>query len=435
MTQRTAIYRMQIFAIVWVGQLVSLIGSGLTSFALGVWVYQRTGSVTQFALISLSIILPSIVVAPIAGVFVDRWDRRQIMLIGDSGASLSTLVIAILLFVGHLEIWHIYLATAVSSACKSIQMSAYTAATTLLVPKEYLGRANGLVYLGQSLAQLLSPILAGVLVVTIQIQGVILLDFITFLVSLVTLLLVQFPKYKNTSADVAEKSSVLHEAAYGWNYVAARPGLLGLMIFLTATNFLISIVEVLVTPLVLSFASTTILGIVLSVGGSGMVFGSLAMSYWGGSQRHINNVFYFMLLSGLSVLVAGLRPEASLCALAAFLFFFSLPIINSSILVIFQKKVAPNVQGRVFTLTETVTMLFRPLAYIIAGPLADRIFEPLLAPGGFLVGTVGQIIGVGQGRGVGLLFIVTGILTMLVTVAAFQYPPLRLVEKELPDAT
>jgi hypothetical protein len=141
-----------------------------------------------------------------------------------------------------------------------------------------------------------------------------------------------------------------------------------------------------------------------------------------------------MLLNGLSILLAGVRPSAPLFAVAAFLFFVGLPIINGSIQVIFQRKVAPDVQGRVFALMRTISGSSLPLAYVVAGPLADRAFEPLMTTGGLLAGSIGQLIGVGPGRGIGLMFITLGALTMLVTVVAYQYPRLRLLEEELPDA-
>lgn len=425
---------MRVFILIWFGQLVSLIGSGLTGFALGIWVYQRTGSVTQFALISLCTTLPLILISPLAGTLVDRWNRRWAMLLSDSAAGLSTLAIALLLVAGRLEVWHIYLAAAWGSIFSAFQWPAYAAATTLLVPKKHLGRASGMTQLGQAVAQLISPVLAGVLLVTIQLPGIILLDFATFLCALVTLLLVRFPDAKTTAAPEAGKGSLLREAAYGWRYITARPGLFGLLIFFTASNFLLGFVVVLATPLVLSFASSVVLGTILSIGGMGMLVGSLVMSTWGGSQRRINIVFGFMLLSGLCIMAAGLRPSIPLFALATFLFFFGLPIINGSCQVIFQKKVEPLVQGRVFALNGAIAGASLPVAYAIAGPLADKVFEPLMASNGALAGSIGQLIGVGPGRGIGLLFIVMGALTILVTVAAYQYPPLRVVEDELPDA-
>jgi MFS family permease len=434
MAQRPTLLGMRVFILIWSGQLVSIIGSGLTGFALGVWVYQRTGSVTQFALISLSTTLPFIAISPLAGVLVDRWNRRWVMILSDSGASLSTLAIALLLVTGRIQTWHIYLGTAVSSTFSAFQWPAYMATTTLLVPKQHLGRASGMTQMGQALAQLISPMLAGILLGIIQLQGIILLDFATFLFALISLLLVRFPNVKTTAAGEAGKGSLLRSAAYGWSYITARPGLLGLQIFFSASNFLVGVVEVLTTPLVLSFASPAVLGTILSIGGTGMLVGSLVISTWGGPSRHINNVFGFTLLGGLCILVAGLRPSVPLLAVAAFLFFFGLPIINGSSQVIFQKKVAPDVQGRVFALNGAITGASLPLAYVVAGPLADQVFEPLMAANGPLAGSIGQFIGVGSGRGIGLLFIVMGTLTILLTLAAYQYPRLRLVETELPDA-
>lgn len=434
MAERPTVRGVRTFLIVWLGQLVSLIGSGLTGFALGVWVYQRTGSVTQFALITFCAVVPGVLLSPLAGALVDRWNHRWTMIFSDTGAGLSTLVMALLLAAGRLEVWHLYLATAISSTFSAFQWPAYIAATTLLMPKQHLGRASGMLQVGRALAQLVAPVLGGVLLGVIQLQGVILLDFVTFLLALVTLLSVRFPKVRTTTAEEGEKDSLLHEVVYGWNYITSRPGLLGLLIFFAASNFLVGILGVLITPLVLSFASPTILGTLLSIGGVGMLVGSLVMSLWGGPQRRMSAVFGLMLLSGLWMLLAGMGTSILVLSILAFLFFFGTPILNGCTQVIFQKKVAPCVQGRVFALTGAVAGASLPVAYLVAGPLADYVFEPLMAADGLLAGSVGQMIGVGPGRGIGLMFIVIGALTMILTVAAYRFPRLRLVEDELPDA-
>lgn len=424
---------MRVFIIIWFGQMVSLIGSGLTNFALGVWVYQQTGSVTQFALISLFTSLPTILISPVAGAFIDRWPRRWVMIISDFGAGLSIGVIAFLFTIGHLATWHIYIATAVSSCFSAFQWPAYAAATTILIPKHNLSRANGMLQLGDAMARLVSPLLGGVLLATIQLQGIILIDFTTFIFALLTLVQVRFPK-GIVDVHKPEKTSLIKEVTYGLTYILHRPGLLGLLVFFAITNFLVGVVQILVTPLVLSFASPTALGSILTIGGVGMLASSVVMSTYKGPQQRIKSVFGFMLLGGLCIMAAGLHRSVPLLALIAFLFFFGQPIINSSTLVIFQKKVAPNVQGRIFALISAITNASLPFAYVVAGPLADRIFEPLMIEGGPLAGSIGKIIGVGSGRGIGLMFIVMGGLTVLVTVIAYQYCPLRLVEHQLPDA-
>jgi hypothetical protein len=173
---------MRVFLVVWLGQVVSVVGSGLTSFALGLWVYERTGSVTPYALTGLFAVLPSLVLSMLAGVLVDQWDRRRVMVLGDTGAGLATLAMALLFLTGRVQVWHIYLATAVSAAFSTFQRLAYTAATTQLISKESLGRANGLVQFGQAASEISAPALAGSLVMSAwggpkrRIDGVLYLD-------------------------------------------------------------------------------------------------------------------------------------------------------------------------------------------------------------------------------------------------------------------
>ncbi|MEG4166571.1 MULTISPECIES: MFS transporter [unclassified Microcoleus] len=433
MAKRPVAQGMRVFLLVWCGQLISLIGSGLTKFALGVWVYESTGSVTQFALISVFARLPAILLFPVAGALIDRWNRRWAMILSDSGASLSTVAVALLLVTGRLEIWHIYLAVAVSSAFSAFQWPAYTAATTLLLPKQQMGRASGMIQLGEAAAQFIAPMLAAGLLSVIHLQGIILADFATFLFSLVTLLSIRFPDAKTSTVRKPGALSLVREMADGWTYITARPGLLGLLIFIAASNFAIGIAQVLFAPLILAFAPVAVLGTVQSIACGGMVVGSIMMSVWGGPKRRVYGVFGFEMLLGLSIFLLGVRASIPLIMLAGFGAYFSAAIFLSSTQAILQTKVAPEVQGRVFAVRRTIGWSSYPLAALVAGPLADRIFEPLMAVNGLLAGSIGQIIGTGTGRGIGLLFAISGAMVMLVTVAGYQYPRLRLLEDELPD--
>lgn len=421
------------FIIMWLGQLVSLIGTNLTSFALGVWVYQRTGSVTRFALISVFAVLPGILFSPLAGALVDRWNRRLSLLLSDLGAAISTVIVALLLHANALEVWHIYIVVGVNALLNSIHGSAYSASITQLIPKQQLTRANGMVQAGQAVAQILAPVMAGVLIAVVGLKGIVLIDFSTFLFAVMTLLLIRIPRPEKTSEGETGSGSLFREASYGLTYIAARRGLLALMIFFAIANLLLGAVSVLVTPLVLSFASAIVLGTVITIGGTGMLAGSLAMTAWGGPKRRINGMLGFMIVLGLSIILAGLRPSATLLSVAAFLFFFALPIINSSSQAILQSKVAPDVQGRVFAVSGMIAWSSLPLAYLLTGPLADKLFEPLLVVNGPLAGGIGTLIGVGPGRGIGLLFIVMGCLTIVITVCGYLYPRLRRVEEELTD--
>jgi DHA3 family macrolide efflux protein-like MFS transporter len=432
MNQKFPSQNMITFIIIWLGQTVSLIGSGLTGFALGVWVYQTTGSVTQFALIALCTVLPRIVLSPLAGVLVDRWDRRRAMIIGDSGAGLSTLVIALLFLTNRLEIWHIYLATAVSSAFSTLQWPAYAAITPLLVAKENLGRANGMIQFSRAASEILSPTLAGVLVLTIKVQGVILIDFATFLFAVITLLLGRMSRTESTTIKTRH-DSLWREVLYGWAYLKARPGLLGLLFFFAVVNFLWAMLGAVLAPMVLNFTSADMLGVIISIAGLGMLAGSLVMSAWGGPKRRINGILSFELFSGMSFILMGLRPSVWLVALGAFTAHLAIAIASSCNQALWQSRVAPEVQGRVFATQQMVTHAVSPLAFLMAGPLADYVFEPLLNADGPLTASVGQVISVGPGRGIALLIMVMGLLKVSVSLWGILYPRIRLVEDELPD--
>ena len=434
MTQRIVSRGLTIFTIVWLGQCVSVIGSGLTSFALGVWIFERTGSATQFALIGLFAVLPRVLLSPLAGAIADRWDRRRAMILSDTGAGFSTLLLVLLLFTNRLEIWHIYLIVGTSAAFSTVQWPAYTAATTLLVSKKNLGRANGMVQFGKAAADILAPALAGVLIHTIRLEGVILIDFATFIFATVTLLLVRFPQFQSTIAGKAETIPLKQEFTFGWKYIYARQGLLGLLVFFAVVNFLWGMIGALIVPMILGFATSDRLGVIISIAGCGMLVGSLVMSIWGGPQRRINGVLRFEFLSGVCFLLMGLRPSFWLTAMGAFGAHVTIAIVYGSNQAIWQSKVAPDVQGRVFAAQQMIARAASPLAYLLAGPLADDLFEPLLATTGLLTESVGQIIGIGSGRGIGLLFIMMGMIKMAVTVVGHAHPRIRFVEDELPDA-
>ncbi|HYO14196.1 MAG TPA: MFS transporter [Thermoanaerobaculia bacterium] len=422
------------FGLMWFGQLVSLVGSGLTRFALGVWVYERTGSATQFTLITLFAFLPGLLAAPLAGALVDRWDRRWVMFWSDLGPALGTLAIVLLIYAGALEVWHIYLAVAWSSVFNSFQWPAYIAATTLLVPRRQLGRANGMIQFGHASAEVVAPILAGLLIATVGLDGVILIDFGTFLFAAGILLLVRIPRPKTSAVGRAAKGSLLSEATYGWTFIRERPGLLGLLLYFAIINLVISTATVLVPPLVLSFASPQVLASVLSIASAGLLTGSVAMAVTGGPRPRIHGVLAFGLLFGVALVLAGLRPSAPLVAVALFLLMSGAPIINGSSQAIWQSKVPPDVQGRVFAVRRLIAQFTAPLGFLCGGPLADYVFQPLLAPGGPLAGSVGRVLGVGPGRGIGLIYVTLAVLPILSSLWGYAQPHVRLVEAELPDA-
>ena len=431
--QQAAPDGMRIFSVIWFGQLISTIGSGLTGFALGVWIYEQTGSTTLFAMNILAFTLPTLLMSPIAGALVDRWDRRWAMILSDTGAGVSTLAIWLLLSNGRLEIWHIYIATAFIAAFSTFQWPAYSAATTLLVPKKHLGRASGLVQIGEAVSQLISPIVAGALFVSNGLNGIILIDFITFGFAIITLLAVRVPKPEVSEAGKEGQGSLLQEAAFGWKYIIARRGLTALLIYFALINFASGFFGPLLIPMMLELAEPDTMGLVFSIVGVGMLVGTLIMSAWGGPKRRILGILIPGAAMGIFTIVIGLKPSLALIGVGGFLMMLIMPVMNGSSQALWQSKTAPDIQGRVFAVRRMFAWVTQPLSIILAGPLVDRVFQPLMDEGGRLAPTVGKIIGVGPSRGTGLLFIVLGVFVFMISFAASAYPRLRLVEEELPD--
>ena len=386
MTSKNTSQSMRTFFIIWAGQLISIIGSGLTGFGLAVWIFEQTGQATPFALTIMFANIPQVLLSPFAGALVDRWNRRQVMIVTDVGSAVITLGALLLLTLGQLQVWHIYLIAALHSSLGAFQEPAYTASTTMLVPKKDLARANGLMQMGQALQMLIAPLLAGVLFVAIGLKGIILVDFITFLFAVGALLFVHIPQPKKDATSAADKagSSLWQEAAFGWHYLRARKGLLGLLFFFALVNFFLNFSAVLLGPMILSFGSAASLGTAQMVGGLGMLIGSIAMSAWGGPKRRIVAVIGFIALAALGLFIAGLQSSVWVVALGMFVLMFSIPFGSGTSQAIFQSKVEPEVQGRVFSIRTMISRSMMPVAFLLAGPLADQVFEPLLREGGAL---------------------------------------------------
>jgi MFS family permease len=423
---------MRTFFVVWAGQVVSVVGSGLTSFALGIWTLQETGSVTPFAMVTLSITLPAILMTPIAGPLVDRWDRRVTMLVADLVAGLATAGVALLFFSSNLELWHVYLNAVVISISSSFQEPSYVAALPTLVPKERLSNANGMVQLGQALGTLLSPAIAGLLLVSGGLGVVMLVDFATFLLAVVTLTAVRFPRVAAAGDQVGLKG-LLAEALEGWRYLRAKPGMQALLYIFAGVNFLLGIVMVLYIPMVLAFTTEQVLGFAVSAAGVGMLGGSVLMSSWSGPARKIDGLLWPIAAGGLAIVVIGLAPSVWPVVGGAFVLMFVVPIANTSSQVLWQTKIPLELQGRIFSVRRVFAQSATPISYLLAGPLADRLFEPWLAEGGALADSVGRLLGTGQGRGIGFMFVVLGLATTLLSLTGFLYEPVRNLDDNLPD--
>ena len=425
---------MRTFLLIWLGQLFSILGSGLSSFALGVWIYQQTGQATPFALTVLFGSVPRLLIMPVAGSLADRWNRRLIMILADTGAALGTVALVFLLFFGDLQVWHIYIIVVVSSVFSSFQEPAYLASITMLVPKKDFARANGMSQMGQAIGSIVTPLLAGILFVAIGLRGVILIDLATFFLAVSPLLVIRIPQPELKESS-SEKKSISSDFAKGWRFVSSRRGLLGLLLYYAMVNFLLNLVAVLNTPMILAAHSAAVLGGIQTAMGSGMLAGGLLMSTWGGPKTlRIPKVIGFITLSVLGLVVAGLRTNPFFPGAGFFILLFFVPIASGTSMAIWQAKVPPEMQGRVFSVRSLISQSMMPLAFLISGPLADYVFEPLMSEGGMLANTlIGTLLGTGPGRGIGLMFVIAGLLGVIVSGLAYLNPRIRNVEQELPD--
>lgn len=424
-----------VFGLVAAGQFVSLFGSSLSAFAMAIWAYELTKSATLLSLIILASSLPGILVAPLAGSVVDRHDRRRVMLLSDSAAGFTTLAVAALFFTGHFSLWCIFALAVVSSLANAFQEPAYTASVPLLVPKRHLGRASGIVQLSQGVARIATPLLATAALASrsMGLGTILVFDFATFLVAVGTLAVVRFPRPVASAEGSEGKGSLWREAVAGWGYLRRRQGLFALLFLFAALNFLVSMVNVLYIPLVMNFASKQAMGATLTVGGLGMLTGSLLIMAFGTPRRKVRSILVLIFLGGLIIGLTGLVPSVPFIAACGFAMMLVLPMLISTTQVLWQTKIAPDVQGRVFALRRTFAQASLPAGQLAAGPLADYVFEPLLLSGGALSGTVGAWIGVGPGRGIGLMFIVMGVCGCLLAIAGALYPRIRRIEQDIPD--
>lgn len=425
------------FSIIWFGQLVSLTGSGMTVFALTLWAWQATGSATALALMGFFFMGPTVLVSPIAGALVDRWSRKFVMILTDTVSGLATLAVLLLYLFGNLQIWHLYTVAAVVGAFQAFQWPAYSATISVMVEKKHYGRANGMMSLAESVSAIAAPILAGFLIGVISIAGVMTIDLITFLFAISTLAVVHIPQPPKVTVDSrVQKSSLLQESLYGFRYILQRPSLLGLQLTLMATNLLAAFAYGVMSPMILARSENNaqVLGTVLSISGVGGVIGGLVMSLWGGPKHRVHGLLGGLALESLlGVTLLGLGQSLPVWAVAAFCSAFLIPIINGSNQAIWQSKVAPDVQGRVFAVRRLIAQVTSPVGVLIAGPLADFVFEPAMRADSALRDLFGGLVGVGPGAGMALMFVFAGVLGVAVGLSGYLFKVVRDAESLLPD--
>ena len=420
------------FFVIVFGQLVSNLGSRLTDFGLGVWIFQETHSATRFAVSILISALPRIVLGPVIGAFVDRFDRRKVMIISDTVLAVRTAVILGVLFFGTLSVWQIYVVNAVGAVFETSHGLAWSASTTLLVPRKHLARVNGLTGMLNSGAGMLAPALAGVLYVLIGMKGVATVDLATWAFAVVPLLLVALPSPAGRSRE-RKSWLVFPQIREGWAYLRKVNGLFYLLVAYSAINFFGITTEVLRGPYVLSFNGPDRYGVVESVVSIGTLAGGLLLTAFGSPRRVTWLILGAEMLISVASIVMGAVPSYAVLIVTVVLYYGAVSFCDGTISALWQRKVPPALQGRVFALRDTVNMAFMPLGILLFSPLAEFWLEPSLAQGGMWAGSIGTLVGTGSGRGIGFLFVLSGLVSALVVVGAFTIRSIRSADTAIPD--
>lgn len=400
------------FSVLWTGQAFSLFGSALVQFALIWWLTQTTGSATMLAIASLMGLLPTVIVAPFAGVWVDRLNRRVIMIAADSVVALTTAALAYLFWLGVAEPWHVFLALFIRASAGAFQFPAMQASTALMVPADQLARVQGFNQMLQGLMGIVAPPLGALFLGWLPLPGVLLIDVVTALIGITPLFFIDVPQ--PLAQPAGERLSMFGEMRAGLRYIVAWRGLFLICLMAVALNMLLSPAGALLPILVTRHfgGAAGELAAINSAFSVGLLAGGLLLGVWGGFKRRIDTSLMGLVLLGVSFAAIGLVP-ANLFWVGVGLSLMSslsMVIVNGPMLAILQSVVAPEVQGRVLSLVGSLSAALAPLGLLVAGPVADAI-------------------------GVQTWYVIGGVATLLLGGLVFLVPEVRTLESAAVSAT
>lgn len=413
------------FIILWLGEFISSIGSGITSFGLGVYVFNRTGKVTAIAFVTLLAFMPSILLATVAGVLADRYDRRLLMVLGDSLSAVGLVFILICMLKNEAQIWQIYVGITISSVFSSLLAPSYKATVTDLLTKEQYTKASGLVQLAASAKYLISPAIAGLLLKVYDIKLLLVIDICTFIFTVTSTLVVRRGLVSRISE---QKKSFICDLKDGWGAITKNKGVLLLVVITSVITFFIGIIQTLFTPMILAFSDSSTLGMVETIAASGMLVTSIIIGILHIKRGYVKILSFSLYFAGVFMTVLGLRENIVLICISGFLFFAMLPFANTSIDFLIRTNIQNDLQGRAWGLIGIISQLGYLIAYGITGVLSDYVFTPLLIEGGALAGTVGKVIGTGTGRGIAFLIIISGVLICITSLILYKLQSIKNLE-------
>jgi MFS transporter, DHA3 family, macrolide efflux protein len=426
------------FYLIWIGQSLSMFGSMLTSFAIGVWLFQQSGSVIDYMQLLLYSTVPALLCLPWTGGFADRYDRRAILIGCELLSLLCMVVMGYLLWTDSFQTWQLYVLQVVLAVGVAFQAPAAYATISNLVPKALFGQASGMFGLTTALAQITAPLMAAGLLTAIGLHGIIVLDVLTFVAALIGLMLARFPTGGTLLSESSKTARALAEPMqnlrWAFDYLRARPTLAKVYIYTCIATFLSNIVLILVTPMVLSSYSPAVLARITTAGAVGSLVAGMAMIGWGGPKKWTPWLLALVAVEGLAISIAGYSKSVAVICLCAFAVMASSALLSSCTQIIWRRKVPADGQGRFSGLQQMVSLTLLPLAALVGGLLANYAFEPALLVDGSWADAIGSWFGTGKGRGTGFLFFVIGVIAVVVAVFAVLDRRIYRLESEVEDA-
>lgn len=423
------------FRILWCGQMASAIGTEMTQFALTLWIWQLTQETTALALLSFFFQVPQILLALLAGLAIDRFNRRYLLIFSDLGVALATIVIGLLHATHNLHLWHLYLLAIAYGCGGQIQELAFSASIPLIVSKQHYTQVSSMRTLVGYSSVIIAPALVGSLYSVIGLIGIIGIDLVTFMIGVAAVLMVQIPQPQKTDIEKFNSKTIGQQLFWGIHYIWVRPSLLAMTVIFCCFLFTYQMSETLYQPMILARTGgdAQLLSQVVIAAGIGGGIGAVSLSILGGFQRRVNGMLIGLIGVGLGGMLLGLSQTQEIWIGAKFFAALNIPLVYSSSYAVWYAKVRPEVQGRVLAAAHTVGLIVGAIASLMAGLLADRVFEPAIGSNRFITSIFAPILGTEFGAGITLLFIMTSISLVAIGLSGYAFPLLRNAEELLPD--
>ncbi|MDI6861337.1 MAG: MFS transporter [Caldisericia bacterium] len=404
------------FILMSIGQFISMVGSSMTQFGLSIWIWKTTGNATPFSIITTLFFIPNLIFSPFAGALIDRWPLKKSLILPDLTAGLITLLTLILYLMNKLNLPFLYIASFVSGIFNAFQWPAYSVTISVMLKKEEYGKANGLFSMVENGPMIIAPILAGIFLPLINLSGVMIIDIFTFLFAIIAVLYVYIPKIDRVLS--IEKLNIFSEALFGFKYIFKHKHLLSLLTVFLLVNLFEGFINPLYSPLILSKTNNNsiFLGIIQMFFGLGGLIGGFVMTIWGGTKKKIYSLLGGIFLGGISLVFFGISKAVYILSILGLIISFSGVISNASSQAIWQSKISPELQGRVFSARRVIAQLIGTIPMISSGPIVDNILSKYFT----YENRFFSYFGSGKGGAMSFMTSLSGILVIFVVIYALS---------------